>query len=143
MSSSFKAAVRPTSRRIVLLEDITDAAADLSERLEQLEYVVLRRSAGDPVAAEIVNLEPDVVLMDIGTPRTNAHRLTTELRNKLRSRALIVAVSRSRREIERGWPKGISIAGLCGRTTRGFCSPSSENELRSRMTEPFNLLPHT
>jgi DNA-binding response OmpR family regulator len=106
MSSSFKSAFSPISRRILLLEDIPDAAADLSQRLQQLESVVLRRAAGGPVTSEIVNLEPDVILIYIGTPRTNAYRLTTELRKKLCSRALIVAVSRSRQEIERGWPKG-------------------------------------
>ena len=106
MSSSFKAAFSPTRRRILLFEDIPDAAADLSQKLEQLEFIVLRRAAGGSVTSEVMNLDPDVVLMDIGTPRTNAHRLTTELRKQLRSRALIVAVSRSRQEIERGWPKG-------------------------------------
>src|SRR5262249_9445093 len=98
MSSSLKS--------VLLFEDSPDAAADLSHKLEQLKYFFPRHQAAIPVASEIVNLEPDVVLMDIGTPRTNAHRLTTELRKKLRSRAKIVAVSRSRQELERGWPKG-------------------------------------
>jgi CheY-like chemotaxis protein len=106
MSSSFKPAFSPTSRRILLFEDIPDAAADLSQKLEQLEFIVLRRAAGGSMTSEVVDLEPDVVLMDIATPRTNAHRLTTEFRKRLRSRALIVAVSRSRQEIEGGWPKG-------------------------------------
>jgi CheY-like chemotaxis protein len=106
MSSSFKSAFRPFTCRILLLEDIPDAAADLSQKLEQLESVVLRRAAGGPVTKEIANLDPDVVLVDIEIPRTNAHRLTTELRGKFHSRAPIVAVSRNRQEIERGWPKG-------------------------------------
>src|SRR5215475_6463105 len=106
MSSSFKSAFSPVTRRILLLENIPGAPADLSQKLEQLESVVLRRAACGPVTSEIVNLDPDVVLVDIGIPRTNAYRLTTELRKKLRSRALIVAVAHSRREIDRGWPKG-------------------------------------
>jgi DNA-binding response OmpR family regulator len=92
---------------IAVLEDVSDIAADLCLRLEQLEYVVFRRTTGGAAISEVVNLEPDVILLVIGIPRTNAHRLTTELRkNPSLQRAPIVAVSRLREEIERGWPKG-------------------------------------
>ncbi len=84
---------RVPSRRVLVAEDIPDAAEMLRLMLESMGHTV--RVAADGVQAVSIarEFEPHVALLDLGMPRMDGFAAGREIRNILGNRVLLVAVS--------------------------------------------------
>jgi signal transduction histidine kinase len=84
---------RTPSRRVLVAEDIPDAAEMLRLMLESMHHTV--RVAADGVqAVEIAKaFEPHVALLDLGMPRMDGYEAAKQIRSALGKRVLLVAVS--------------------------------------------------
>jgi signal transduction histidine kinase/CheY-like chemotaxis protein len=85
--------VRTPSRRVLVAEDIPDAAEMLRLMIESMGHTV--RVAADGVQAVAVarEFEPHVALVDLGMPRMDGFDAGREIRKALGTRVLLVAVS--------------------------------------------------
>jgi signal transduction histidine kinase/ActR/RegA family two-component response regulator len=81
------------SRRVLIAEDIPDAAEMLRVMLDLMGHDV--RVAADGVQAVAIAKEfnPDVALLDIGMPRMDGYQAAREIRAALGSRVLLIALT--------------------------------------------------
>lgn len=83
-----------TRRRILVVDDNTDAAASLSELLELTGHDVHTVHDGPAALEAAMRLRPDAVLLDIGLPGMNGYDIAREIRGQPWSRnVLLVALT--------------------------------------------------
>lgn len=100
---------RGAKRRILVIEDNTDAADTLREILEMEGHTVEVAYCGAEGVEKARELDPDVVLCDIGLPDMDGHAVARALRRAPRgSGVLLVALSGFTRpqDIERALSAG-------------------------------------
>ncbi len=88
-----EAPARPSKKRILVVEDNADNREMMRLLLESAGHEV--HEAGDGVGGVelAVQLEPDVVLVDIGLPGIDGYQVARQIRSKLRDRSRLVALS--------------------------------------------------
>ena len=86
------AAARADSRRVLVVEDNTDAAEMLAETLRLSGFTVRVASDGEAGLAAALEFTPEVVLVDIGLPKMDGYAVAGELRMRLPD-AKVVALS--------------------------------------------------
>jgi CheY-like chemotaxis protein/nitrogen-specific signal transduction histidine kinase len=86
-------AARPVRCRVLIAEDIPDAADMLRLYLEQLGHEV--RVAADGVQAVTIarEFDPRIALLDVGMPRMDGYDAAKQIRNALGSRIVLVALT--------------------------------------------------
>jgi CheY-like chemotaxis protein len=82
-----------TSRRVLIAEDVPDAAEMLRLMVELMGHEV--RTAADGVQAVAIAGEfaPDIVFMDIGMPRKDGYQAAREIRAALGDAVVLVALT--------------------------------------------------
>ena len=85
-------AARADSRRVLVIEDNTDAAEMLAETLRLSGFTVRVASDGEAGLAAALEFTPEVVLVDIGLPKMDGYAVAGELRMRLPG-AKVVALS--------------------------------------------------
>jgi CheY-like chemotaxis protein len=81
-------------RRILVVDDNTDAAASLSELLELTGHVVHTVHDGPAALEAAMRLKPDAVLLDIGLPGMSGYDIAREIRGQPWGRdVLLVALT--------------------------------------------------
>jgi CheY-like chemotaxis protein/two-component sensor histidine kinase len=85
-------AARPDSRRVLVVEDNSDAAEMLAETLRLSGFTVRVASDGEAGLAAALEFTPEVVLVDIGLPKMDGYAVAGELRMRLPD-AKVVALS--------------------------------------------------
>ena len=87
------ARVPAPSRRVLVAEDVPDAADMLRMMLEAMGHTV--RVAADGVQAVAIarDFEPHVVLLDLGMPRMDGFEAARQIREALGTRVVLVAVT--------------------------------------------------
>ena len=68
---------------IVLVEDNQDIRESMQELLTELGHEVHAASDGDAGAALILQLEPDVAIVDIGLPGIDGYEVAARVRHRL------------------------------------------------------------
>ena len=80
--------------RVLVVDDLPDAAAGLARLLKLLDCDVETAHDGPAAIAKAQAFSPDIVLLDIGLPGMDGYGVAKELRSRAcASAALIVAVS--------------------------------------------------
>jgi CheY-like chemotaxis protein len=74
--------VRPSKRRILIVDDNRDAVEMLRIALEQLGSIVDVALDGPSALAHAATFDPDVALLDIGLPVMDGYELARHLREK-------------------------------------------------------------
>ncbi len=74
---------RADSRRVLVIEDNTDAAEMLAETLRLSGFTVRVASDGEARLAAALEFTPEVVLVDIGLPKMDGYAVAGELRMRL------------------------------------------------------------
>jgi PAS domain S-box-containing protein len=96
----------PGARRILLVDDNEDARLLLAEMLGTLGYAVHTAASGIEALDSIVDLRPDVAILDIGLPGMDGYELASRIREAFDGNIQLIAltgygqpgdVSRSRR----------------------------------------------
>jgi CheY-like chemotaxis protein len=80
-------------RRILIAEDIPDAAEMLRLMLDLMGHEVRVAADGVQAVALAKEFSPEVALLDIGMPRMDGYQAAREIREALGSRVLLVAVT--------------------------------------------------
>src|SRR6476646_2614916 len=89
-------------RRVVLLDDSSDAVSGLSWKLEEMGHIVHHLPIRSVPPSRVIRLKPDAVLRNIGRRPTDAYRFASELRKKLRlGRPPIIGLSLVEKEVHR------------------------------------------
>jgi signal transduction histidine kinase len=81
------------SRRVLVAEDIPDAAEMLRLMLESMNHDVRVAADGVQAVAIAKDFEPEVALLDLGMPRMDGFEAARQIRDALGSRVMLVAVS--------------------------------------------------
>lgn len=82
------------SRRIVLVEDDDDARQMLQELLELYDHQVLAvRDNGLDGFAAVLELRPDVAILDVGLPKMNGFQLARRIREELGDSLRLIALT--------------------------------------------------
>ena len=76
-------AVRPAAQRVLVVEDNVDAAELLAEALRMSGCTVRIANDGESGLAAALEFLPDLVLLDIGLPRTDGYAVARALRQRL------------------------------------------------------------
>lgn len=108
--TSAKAADRlALGRRVLVVDDNTDAADSLAMMLRLRGHEAHTAYAGRAALALAQSLVPDVVVLDIGLPDTDGYQVARALRsNQLTARATVVALTGY------GQPSDVSMASAAG-----------------------------
>ncbi len=72
--------IRPTQRRVLIIEDNVDAADSLREMLELSGHEVVVAYEGTSGLARVRSFRPDVVLCDIGLPGMDGYQIARAIR---------------------------------------------------------------
>jgi PAS domain S-box-containing protein len=85
--------IHSPSRRVLVAEDIPDAAEMLRLMLESMHHEVRVAADGVQAVAIAKDFEPDVALLDLGMPRMDGFEAARQIREALGTRVVLVAVS--------------------------------------------------
>lgn len=89
-----RAALEPQSpRRIVIVEDNTDVRELLRLKLRRLGHSVDAVGDGISGVSTILEIRPDMALIDIGLPRLDGYQVAARIRSELGSDVVLIAVS--------------------------------------------------
>jgi signal transduction histidine kinase/ActR/RegA family two-component response regulator len=80
-------------RRIVIVEDNADIRELLRLKLRKLGHVVGAASDGPEGVRQIVDMKPDLALIDIGLPGFDGYEVASKVRGELGDSVVLVAVS--------------------------------------------------
>ena len=83
-----QAASRPSKRRVVVVEDREDVREMLKELLEDLGHEVEEAADGLAGAAKVLEVCPDVALVDVGLPGIDGYELARRVRAAQQGRSL-------------------------------------------------------
>ena len=83
----------PVRRRILVAEDIPDAADTLHLMLELMGHDVRVAADGLQAVALAKEFNPEIALLDIGLPRMDGYQAAREIRTALGGRVLLVAIT--------------------------------------------------
>jgi CheY-like chemotaxis protein len=83
----------PARRRILIAEDIPDAAEMLRTMLDLMGHEVRVASDGVQAVALAKEFDPEIALLDIGMPRMDGYQAAREIRQAMGGRVLLVAVT--------------------------------------------------
>lgn len=114
-----------TSLRILVVDDNEDAAASLASLLQLLGHRVGVACDGEQALRVAEQLEPEVVLLDLGIPRLNGYEICRRLRTRPWGRAAtMIAITGWGQEEDR---RRSEAAGF----DRHFVKPVDPDELAS------------
>jgi len=88
-----EAPARTTRKRILVVEDNADNREMMRILLESSGHEVHEADDGVSGVELAVQLEPDVVLIDIGLPGIDGYQVARQIRSKLRGRSRLIALS--------------------------------------------------
>jgi CheY-like chemotaxis protein len=80
-------------KRILLVDDNTDAANSLATLLQTIGHEIQRAHDGLEALEALHSFQPEVVLLDITMPDMSGHQVAQRMREKVRSSVRIVAVT--------------------------------------------------
>jgi CheY-like chemotaxis protein len=80
-------------QRILIVEDNADNREMMRILLESSGHVIHEAADGVSGVELAVQLEPDVVLIDIGLPGIDGYQVASQIRAKLRDRSRLIALS--------------------------------------------------
>jgi twitching motility two-component system response regulator PilH len=90
--------------KILIAEDSATAAAILSRALAPLGHTILVASDGEEAERQILQENPDLVILDIIMPKVNGFQLCRSIRSNPKLKDLpIIVVSSMDRESDRYW----------------------------------------
>ena len=87
--------------RVLVVDDVADAAEALAETLELSGYKVSVASDGAGALASIEAEQPHCVLLDIGMPGMDGFELTQQLRDRYQDDIVLIAVTGREADEER------------------------------------------
>ena len=90
---SVEAPARAQRQRILVVEDNADNREMMRVLLESGGHEVHEAADGVSGVELAVQLEPDVVLIDIGLPGIDGYQVARQIRAKLRDRSRLIALS--------------------------------------------------
>ena len=82
-------------KRIAIVEDEVFMREELSDILRKADYQVDEISEFENVAGQLLNLSPDLILLDLNLPETSGFQICREIKQKS-SIPVLVLTSRSR-----------------------------------------------
>ena len=85
-----EAGVRPTRRRILVVDDNGDAAASLAMMLDTLGNETRTAHDGEAALAVAAAFDPDVILLDIGMPKLNGYEVARHVRKQPRGQDVVL-----------------------------------------------------
>jgi CheY-like chemotaxis protein len=87
--------------RVVVVDDVVDAAEALAETLALSGYKVWIASEGEAALALVEQHQPHCVLLDIGMPGMDGNELTRTLRSRYGDDIVLIAVTGREHDDER------------------------------------------
>jgi CheY-like chemotaxis protein len=84
---------QPGARRILLVDDNEDARLLLAEMLVTLGYAVHMASNGIEALDSVLDVRPDLAILDIGLPGMNGYELASRIRDALDGNIRLIALT--------------------------------------------------
>jgi signal transduction histidine kinase len=110
---------RPTSMRVLVVDDNVDAADMLTVMLSQWGYEARAASTGTEAVQTAEDFRPEVMLLDLGLPDLDGYQVAMQLR-------------------ERDWTSGLKIYAVTGRGLEDDRRRSRESGLDDHLVKPID-----